>query len=134
MSVSATKPGMATVSSHVLNGLDGTHAGDIRVQLLQVRKGTILFDSCTTQEGRLVETIDLSAAAQDELYELVYFTDEYWNTYWSKSNVDKDVQPHKPAIPQVVFRFTMPNAEARYHMPLILNPHSYSCWHSGPEV
>jgi 5-hydroxyisourate hydrolase len=57
---------MATITSHTLNGSDGTHAGDIPVTL-------------TTQ---------------------------------------------------IVVRFAMHDPDGAYHMPVILNPNSYSMWSS----
>jgi 5-hydroxyisourate hydrolase len=35
------------------------------------------------------------------------------------------------AIPQIVLRFLMPDENAKYHMPVILNPNSYTVWRSS---
>jgi 5-hydroxyisourate hydrolase len=34
-------------------------------------------------------------------------------------------------VREVVIRFAMPDPEARYHIPLILAPHSYAVWWSS---
>jgi 5-hydroxyisourate hydrolase len=113
---------MATVSSHTLNGLDGTHAGGIGVTLVNLTSGTTLFATETDSGGRLSEKIDLADAGPTDRYQLTFATGPFWHS-----------SGHARAIDEIVLRFTMPDPSARYHMPVILSPHSYSIWHSHPE-
>ncbi|MBT6099676.1 MAG: hypothetical protein HOH05_15115, partial [Marinovum sp.] len=32
---------------------------------------------------------------------------------------------------QIVIRFSMPNPDGKYHIPVIISPNSYSVWWSG---
>ena len=48
---------MAVVSSHTLNGVDGTHAGGIAVSLRNLNTGETLFDTAMDDGGRLVQDI-----------------------------------------------------------------------------
>ena len=44
--------------------------------------------------------------------------------YWSNRGYDQIME-------QIVLRFKIPNPESSYHMPIIINPNSYSTWWSG---
>jgi len=66
---------MAVLTSHTLNGFDGTHAGFI--------------------------------PNQDLIRARLHIMDE------------------------IIFRFSMPDREGHYHIPIIINPNSYSVWWSG---
>ena len=117
---------MATVSSHTLNGTDGSHAGDIAVRLVNRNTNEILFETAMDSGGRLSQDIDPASVDTTASYELVFHTGSYWAS-----------QPHPGpsvrAIEEVVVRFSMPDPDARYHMPVILSPNSYSVWWSQPE-
>ena len=115
---------MAVVSSHTLNGADGTHAGGIRVRLVNINTGNELFGSETDTGGRLQETVDLTGADPADRYELVFDTGSYW---------EGQGVTHSQRIDVIVLRFVMPDPAARYHMPIILSPNNYSTWASVPE-
>jgi len=115
---------MAVISSHTLNGVDGTHAGGIRVQVHERISGKLLFDSKTDDGGRLLQEVDISASGSDATYEMVFETGPYWQA--------RDVPRKTPQImTDVVVRFQMPDPDARYHIPVILSPNSYSVWWSS---
>lgn len=115
---------MAILSSHVLNGLDGSHAGGVEVCLVNLASGQVLFNTTTDSQGRLLETIDLQNTDPDDRYELVFRTENYWRS----AGV---VTEH--CINEIVLRFVAPDKEARYHRPIIVSPYSYSTWASVPE-
>ncbi len=117
---------MAIVSSHILNGMDGTHASGIRVHLINVTQNLEVFISHIDPTGRLEKNVDLSLAQKEDRFELIFETGEYWNSLGLSSS-DNQI------ISEVVLRFSMPNKNARYHMPIILSPNSYSTWASQPE-
>jgi len=116
---------MATLSSHTLNGGNGTHAGNIKVTLLNVDRDTVVFDSTTDSGGRLSEEIDLADFNATDQYQLVFYTGDYWR---------EQQITHQQILDEVVLRFKMPDHQARYHMPLILAPNSYSFWASVAET
>lgn len=115
---------MAVVSSHTLNGADGTHAGGIAVRCINLTTGAELFASVTDGGGRLSETIALTGADPADRYEITFATGPYW---------DARGVTHAQRINEIVMRFAMPEPAARYHMPLILSPNGYSTWASLPE-
>ena len=115
---------MSLVSSHTLNGVDGTHAGHIPIRLIHVASQKILFETLMDAGGRLSQTVDSVEIDVNGQYELVFETSAYWQ---SRDSPRKGPQ----IMDQIVIRFLMPNPEGRYHIPVILNPNSYSVWWSG---
>lgn len=115
---------MATVSSHVLDSVIGTHASGIRVVCYQRAangSSTPVFDITATAEGRISETVNAQPGAE---YELVFHSADY---YQSMQLPDDGYQ----VLKTIVVRIEMPDPEAKYHLPIMLSPHSYSVWWSG---
>ncbi|MEX3010458.1 hydroxyisourate hydrolase [Hoeflea sp. TYP-13] len=117
---------MATVSSHILNGVDGTHAGGIAVSLSRIgtQGSTLIFATRTDDGGRLLEEVDLTGADIDATYEAIFATGAYWANRSIPSSESQIMQ-------EIVLRFQMPDPGKKYHMPIILSPNSYSAWLSG---
>ncbi len=115
---------MAVVSSHILNGVDGTHAGGVVVSLFRLEDNFLLFSAKTDEGGRLSQEIDLSNADPTTVYELVFETRAYWE---QRGKSDGEGQ----FLEQVVLRFTMPDKYGKYHRPIILSPNAYSVWMSS---
>jgi 5-hydroxyisourate hydrolase len=118
---------MATLSTHTLNSVDGTHAAHVGVALLRlVPDGTrlVIFSASTDTGGRLSQRIAATQIDPAADYELVFQTGAYFA---------------KRALPltglriqkEVVIRFCMPDPEAAYHMPLVMAPNGYSVWLSS---
>ncbi len=114
---------MAIVSSHTLNGVDGTHAGGIDVHLTQRGAETPILVARMDAGGRLSEEVDLSGADPDATYELVFHTGAYWRTRGLPQDEGR-------IISEIVLRFSMPDPDGKYHMPIILSPNGYSTWAS----
>ena len=110
---------MATLTSHTLNGTDGTHAGEIPVTLTNLTTSTVTFTTQMDEGGRLSENIDSKDIDPDAMYVLVFDTARYW----AARNLPA-------AVTQIALRFTMTDPKGAYHMPIILNPNSYSMWTS----
>lgn len=113
---------MALITSHTLNGTDGSHAGGIAVSLYLVGNATALTSSVTDDGGRLSMEIDTKNIDAAATYELVFSPEDYWN--------DRRVGG-PDAISEIVLRFKMNDPNGQYHMPIILSPFSYSTWKSG---
>ena len=112
---------MATISSHILDSVSGKSAAGIRCQLVQltpVEQKQVVFDVIADHEGRISETLVIEEISLGDEYELVMHAAEYFG-------VDTAV------VPVVVIRFIINDAERRYHLPVMLSPHSYSTWWSG---
>lgn len=115
---------MATVSSHTLNGVDGTHAGGIVVTLTCLGTGETLFSTETDPGGRLIQEIDPGRIDPEAVYEMVFATGPYWAGW--------EIPRNGPQImTEIVLRFTMPDPSSRYHLPVILSPNGYSVWWSS---
>ena len=110
---------MATLTSHTLTGPDGTHPGEIPVTLTNLTTSTVTFTAQMDEGGRLSENIDSKDIDPDAMYELVFDTARYW----AARNMPA-------AVTQIALRFTMTDPTGAYHMPIILNPTSYSMWPS----
>jgi len=111
---------MATLTSHTLNGSDGTHAGGIPVTLTNLTTGTLTLTAQMDEGGRLSQNIAAEQIDVAATYELVFDT----SNYWANRNVPATVT-------KIALRFAMPDPEGAYHMPVILNPNSYSMWMSA---
>ncbi len=118
---------MATLTSHTLNAVDGTHAAGVPVALYRIlpsEKRLEVFATVTDDGGRLSESVDTAIAGPDAVFELVFGADAYF-----------EQMPLPPAglkpVRQVVIRLEMPDPDARYHIPVILAPNGYSVWWSG---
>ena len=115
---------MAVLTSHTLNGFDGTHAGFIPVRLISLANQKCLFDTKMKADGRLKEILDARLLIAKARYELVLETKDYWQ------NQDL-VRARMQIMDEITFRFSMPDPEGHYHIPIIINPNSYSIWWSG---
>ena len=111
---------MGTLTSHTLNGTDGTHAGGIAVILTNLTSGVVVLTAEMDGGGRLSQDIPAEQIDPAATYELVFDTANYWAAH------------NFPAtVTQIALRFTMSDPEGAYHMPVILNPNSYSMWMSA---
>tara|TARA_B100000929_G_scaffold91435_1_gene71792 strand:- start:1265 stop:1597 length:333 start_codon:yes stop_codon:yes gene_type:complete len=110
---------MAILTSHTLNGTDGTHAGGIKV-IFSLVGGEKIFETKMDEGGRLNEEIGSKYLDPTFSYELVFETGPYW--------IERG---YKQILDQVVLRFKMPDPNSNYHMPVIINPNSYSVWWSS---
>ena len=119
---------MTVISSHVLDSVVGDHAAGIRIECYRVGRQTAvstqLFDVIANEQGRITETVAIDDHAPDSHYELVFHTAAYFTA-----------QPAMPEARQimneVVVRFTIPEADGKIHIPLVLSPHSYTIWWSA---
>ena len=112
---------MAVVSSHILDSVSGNSAAGIRCQLFHLIDDTdrqTVFDVVADAEGRISETVVVEDSAIGAEFELVMHAAGYFGA-------------EKAVVPAVVIRFVMDDADKRYHLPVMLSPHSYSTWWSS---
>ena len=118
---------MATITTHTLNSVDGTHAGGIAVSVYRLEADggrTELFSSTTDDGGRLTQEIPLDGGDATAKYEMVLDTGPYFEALGLGES-------EQPICSEVVYRFKMPDPSARYHIPMMLSPNSYSIWWSS---
>jgi 5-hydroxyisourate hydrolase len=115
----------ATISSHLLNGNDGTHAGDVAVSIARITADgrDMVFQTATDSGGRLMVELDLSQANPQARYELLIAIGAYWQKHQTRSTPQ--------IMEEIIIRFKMTDPDGRYHIPIILSPNSYSVWWSS---
>lgn len=109
-----------TVSSHILDSTTGGSAIGIRVQLFTLASDgsrQCLLDTRASDEGRVVEAFDIASETECEL---VFHSASFFGS-------SADCSP----VQQAVLRFTTRTDQTRYHLPVMLAPHSYSVWWSA---
>ena len=118
---------MAAISSHTLNSVDGTHAAGIAVALYKIGSSEareLVFETATDDGGRISEALAADAVDSSAQYEMVFQAGDYFAARMP-------AEDGRQIVREVVIRFAMPDPGARYHIPLILAPHSYAVWWSS---
>ena len=114
---------MATITTHVLNGVRGTHAAGVMVSLVECASGQAVFSGRTDGNGRLSHSFEIGNPGAEARYDLVFASGEYW-----REQGVADETP--PAVNECVFRFVITKADGHYHIPVNLSPHSHAVWWS----
>ena len=110
---------MATLSSHLLNSVNGTHASNVNVIIYQIKSNSekkVLYETKTDSGGRLLKEFILDDEDCKSEYEMVCKTGDYFS--------------EKKIISEVVVKFKMPDPNKKYHIPIIISPNGYSIWWS----
>ncbi len=115
---------MATLTSHFLNGINGTHAAAVGVELIYIEANGVrnkLFETLSDDGGRFSH--DFYAISNGK-YEMVIASGIYFE---GQSLPKIGVQ----ILAEIVIRFSILKPDTRCHIPVIMSPHSYSCWWSN---
>ena len=110
---------MATLSSHLLNSVDGTHASGVKVIINQINSlgvKKIFFETETDDGGRILKDFELSNDDCECDYEMVCKTVDYFSK--------------KKIISEIIIKFRMEDQKKKYHLPIIISPNGYSIWWS----
>ena len=110
---------MATLSSHLLNSVNGTHASGVKVIINQINSSgekVIFFESETDNGGRILKDFDLSTNDCNCDYEMVCKTADYFS--------------EKKIVSEIIIKFRMEDPKKKYHLPIIISPNGYSIWWS----
>ena len=110
---------MATLSSHLLNSVNGTHASGVKVIINQINSSgekVIFFESETDNGGRILKDFDLSKDDCSCDYEMVCKTSDYFS--------------EKKIVSEIIIKFRMEDSKKKYHLPIIISPNGYSIWWS----
>jgi len=121
---------MATISSHVLDSVLGTHAAGIRVQGFRRESegvSSLVFDHRADEQGRLSQQVALTVDEVPAKIELVFHSKDYF-----KQNAAQENGPQIMEV--VVISLVLPDTDGNYHVPMMLSPHSYSVWWSAPPT
>ncbi|MEM7213771.1 MAG: hydroxyisourate hydrolase [Pseudomonadota bacterium] len=118
---------MATLSTHLLSSVDGTHAGGVAVSVVEIAADgsrKTLRDTTTDDGGRFVEEFDITNTSPETTYEMVVVS----SAWFAKQDIPR---PGQQIVTDIVIRFAMPDPDARYHIPIIIGPNGYSTWWSS---
>ena len=110
---------MATLSSHLLNSVNGTHAKNVDVIIYQIKsngKKKVFYETKTDNSGRLLKEFKLDDEDCKSEYEMICKTGDYFS--------------EKKIISEVVIKFKMTDPNKKYHIPIIISPNGYSIWWS----
>jgi len=111
---------MATLSSHLLNSVNGTHAGGVKVIIYQINSSSnkkIFFETETDDGGRIKKDFELSNDDCACEYEMVCKTADYFS--------------EKKVVSEITIKFKMEDPKKKYHLPIIISPNGYSIWWSN---
>ena len=107
-----TDKAKAVLTTHVLDTMNGRPAAGMKIELFS--SGKLLKTVTTNVDGRtdapLLDTAEFAAGR----YEMVFHVGDYFG---DRSFLD-----------QVPVRFVISNAEAKYHVPLLVTPWAYSTY------
>ena len=110
---------MATISSHLLNSVDGTHANGVKVTIYQINSSgekKIFFETETDEGGRILKDFELANNDCACEYEMVCKTADYFS--------------EKKIVSEIIVKFKMEDPKKKYHLPIIISPNGYSIWWS----
>jgi len=102
------------LSTHVLDTAHGKPAHGVKIELW--REGRMLKEVRTNTDGRTDEPLLEGEDLKPGTYQLVFFVREYFSS-------EKD-----SFLVEVPVRFCIKNAEANYHVPLLVSPWSYTTY------
>ena len=107
---------MGRLTTHVLDTANGRPAAGVRVTLRALDSaggGRLITEATTNADGRTDEPLLQGGELRAGTYELVF-----------------DVGGHfeDGFLDRVPVRFTIADADARYHVPLLVSPWSYSTY------
>jgi len=110
---------MATLSSHLLNSVNGTHASGVSVVINQIKPSgdkKIFFETKTDESGRILKDFELTSEDCACDYEMVCKTADYF--------LEKNI------VTEIIIKFKMEDPKKKYHLPIIMSPNSYTIWWS----
>lgn len=109
----------AKLSTHVLDLTTGRPAAGMVIQLLRTGREPALLKTVTTNsdgrtDGLLLDETTMAVGS----YELVFHVREYFTTHGAECGF----------LDQVPIRFSITDAGAGYHVPLLVTPWAYSTY------
>lgn len=115
---------MGRLSTHVLDTATGRPAAGMDVALHRLAGNgarTLIKQVRTGEDGRTAEPLLTGGALTAGTYELVFGVADYFRA----AGV---AQAAPPFLDDVPIRFTIADADAHYHVPLIVTPWSYATY------
>ena len=105
---------MSSLSTHVLDTAIGRPASGMKIELWSRDRSSLLKTVTTNSDGRTDEPLLAGDAMAAGAYELVFYVGDYFGG--------------RAFLDQVPVRFTISDAHAKYHVPLLVTPWAYSTY------
>ena len=113
---------MGRLTTHVLDTANGRPGAAMRIELFAVEpERRLLLSAETNTDGRCDAPLLEGAEFQTGTYELVFGAGAYFRTLGAEL-------ANPPFVDDVVIRFGIADADAHYHVPLLVSPWSYSTY------
>jgi 5-hydroxyisourate hydrolase len=105
---------MSVLTTHVLDTAKGIPAGGMTIEVWSVEPSRLLKTVRTNSDGRVDAPLLSGAEMKTGTYELVFAVGDYFK--------------ERRFLNRVPIRFTISDANAKYHVPLLVSPWSYSTY------
>ena len=113
---------MGHLTTHVLDTAHGHPAAGVEVSLWRCdTTPEPLVTSCTNHDGRLDQPILSGEAFRVGRYELHFAAGDYFRK-------QHDSLPEPLFVDEVILRFGVSDADAHYHVPLLVSPWAWSTY------
>ena len=114
---------MGRLTTHVLDTAHGVPAAGVAVTLYRSLDGrhALVADAVTNADGRLDAPLLQGAGLSAGRYRLVFRAGDYFRARGVS-------MPDPPFVDEVVVDFGMADADAHYHVPLLVSPWSWATY------
>lgn len=110
------------LTTHILDTARGLPAPGIKIALYRLdRDRKLIAETTTNDDGRTDSPILPMETFKTGKYELVFFCSDYLESHDLSHGELK-------FLGEIPIRFAMDDAEAHYHVPLLLSPYGYSTY------
>jgi 5-hydroxyisourate hydrolase len=111
------------LTTHVLDTARGSPAAGLRVTLYRVEgmNHRKIAEATTNADGRTDAPILPKGKFSAGMYELVFFAGDYLDAAGTPAESPR-------FLDQIPIRFGISDADAHYHVPLLLSPYGYSTY------
>jgi hydroxyisourate hydrolase len=103
-----------SLTTHVLDTMRGLPAAGMTIEVWSVDQSTMLKSVQTNSDGRVDEPLLAGDQMRTGTYELIFFVGDYFG--------------ERRFLDRVPVRFVISDAAAKYHVPLLVSPWSYSTY------
>ncbi|MFT4150961.1 MAG: hydroxyisourate hydrolase [Paracoccaceae bacterium] len=111
------------LTTHVLDTARGKPAAGVRIALYRIsgQSHRKIAETVTNADGRTDAPMLAGEALRPGSYELVFFAGDYLRETGQAAG-------EVLFLDQIPIRFGVPDAEAHYHVPLLISPFAYSTY------
>jgi 5-hydroxyisourate hydrolase len=105
---------MKGLTTHVLDTMNGRPAAGMKIELWSLGNSTLLKTVTTNADGRTDSPLLGPEGFAAGMYEIVFHVGDYFD--------------ERRFLDRVPVRFNLADAEAKYHVPLLVSPWAYSTY------